>query len=440
MHRFNSREALAVSVTFAVLFSAAVLPVSVGWRISESSFDETRCYLPAITQMRANFPEVDLLRDSLSASPPGYTHLLAALSFVTGDSLPAHRAWHFALSLFGAIGLLWFVAIVARSTTLAVAALLPTVCSGYYLKNAGQLSTDNLALVLSVAVTALAMFGAASCRNAAFASLLGLCATYFRHVAAWTAAPLFAKGAVLWWTAERRAPHDRRRVVAWIIASVVVVLPLMVFVWAWGGLVPPRWARAHGSISLTPLVYCLSLCGLFAPFFLCSAALSRALKFNWRDVLWGALAGLAFFFISDTSPSYEAGRWGGPLWALADKLPHGEGRSFLFLPVAMLGAVCLAIAVRSLASRAPDQAFIWATAFSAWMLTGIPNRQVFHRYYEGPILAFFGLWLIAVLRGAGAPSPLARGILYALSAFLFLSGVYSLFTSVTGFVSPLAGR
>jgi hypothetical protein len=35
---------------------------------------------------------------------------------------------------------------------------------------------------------------------------------------------------------------------------------------------------------------------------------------------------------------------------------------------------------------------------------------------------------------------LARGILYALSAFLFLSGVYSLFTSVTGFVSPLAGR
>lgn len=440
-NRGSYREAFVASLIFALLFAAVVLPVSVGWRVAEASYDEMRCYLPAITQMRANFPSVDILRDSLSASPPGYTHLLAALSFVSGDSLPAHRAWHFALSLLGAAGLLWFVAFQARDNTLVVAALLPTVCSGYYLKGAAQLSTDNLALVLSVAVTALAMFGAPSCRNAALAGLLGVCATYVRHVAAWTAAPIFAKAVVLWWEGGGRLFSSRRHMVAWAIAAVAVVLPLVIFVWSWGGLVPPAWGgQARGSISLTPLVYCLSLCGLFAPFFLGVAALSRALKVSWQDALWGSLAGLAVFFLSETSPSYEAGRWGGPLWALAGKLPLFAGRSFLFLPAAMLGGVCLATAFRSLACRVPDQAFIWATAFAAWMFTGIPNRQIFHRYYEGPILAFLGLWLIALLCCLRAPSRAPRGILYALSAFLFLSGVYSLFTSATGFVTPIAGQ
>lgn len=434
------REALLASLIFALLFTSAVFPVSVGWRVSEASFDENRCYLPAITQMRGNFPSVDILRDSLSASPPGYTHLLAVLSFVSGNSLPAHRAWHFALSLLGAAGLLWFVAFFTRDHTLAVAALMPTICSGYYLKGAAQLSTDNLSLVLSVAVTALVMFGCASFRNAALSGFLGVCATYVRHVAVWTAVPIFARGAFIWWGKQRREPASRGLIFAWIIASLAVVLTVSVFVWSWGGLVPPIWARqAHGSISLTSLVYSFSLCGLFAPFFLAVAALSRGLKFNWQDVLWGSLAGLAIFLLSDTSPSYEAGRWGGPFWVLAGKLPVWEGRALFFLPCTMLGGVWLAIAIRSLSSRVPDQAFIWGAAFSAWMLTGIPNRQVFHRYYEGPILAFFGLWLIAVLRGADAPSPLARGILYALSAFLFLSGVYSLFTSATGFEAPLSG-
>lgn len=438
----SCREAFVVSLIFFLFFSAAVFPVAVGWRVAEASFDETRCYLPAITQMRENFPSVDILQDSLSASPPGYTHLLAALSFIGGDNLINHRAWHFAISLLGAVALMWFVAFLTRGHTLAVSALMPTICSGYYLKGAAQLSTDNLALVLSVAVTALVMFGCASYRNAALSGFLGVCATYVRHVAVWTAVPIFAKGALIWWGKQRREPSSRSLVAAWIIASLAVVLSVSVFVWSWGGLVPPIWARqAHGSISLTPLVYCLSLCGLFAPFFLSVAAFSRALKFSRRDVLWGSLVGLTLFLLSETSPSYEAGRWGGPLWAMAGKLPLFLGeRSLLFLPTTMLGGICLATALRSLACRVPDQAFIWATAFTAWMFTGIPNRQVFHRYYEGPILAFLGLWLIAVLRGSGAPSPSARGILYALSGVLFLSGVYSLFNSATGFVAPISGQ
>jgi len=436
----DSRETIVVLAIFTLFFGAAVLPVAVGWRVAEASFDEQRCYLPAITQMRANFPAVDILRDSLSANPPGYTHVLAGLSFLTGDTLPAHRAWHFVLSLLGALGLLWFAASLVRGTEMAVAALLPAICSGYYLKSAAQLSTDNLALVLSVAVTALALFGSSSGRTAALAGVLGALAVYIRHVTAWTAAPLFAKACVLWWQRSRADRSEKRRIVTWMLAAAAVVLPLVIFVWFWQGLVPPMWGRAHGSLSMAPLVYGLALCGVFGPVFLWAAYLSRSLDFRRADVLYGSVAGLVLFVFTETSPSYEAGRWGGPLWALAGKLPLWGDRSLLFLPFAMLGGAALAVAARSLASRMPARAFVWAFAFVAWMITGIPNRQVFHRYYEGPVLAFWGLWLIALLDSSQERSPATRAVLYGLSVLLLLSGAHSLLTSVTGFAAPISGQ
>jgi hypothetical protein len=418
-------------VVYAVLFLGVVLPVAVGWRAAEASFDEGRCYLPAITQLRAKFPSVDLLQDSLSASPPGYSHLLAFLSLVTGDSLLAHRAWHAVLSLLGALFLLWMAVRLTGHRTVAIAAMLPMLCSSYYLKSAAQLTTDNPALVLTFATLLLVFFAQDRPRSAFGAGALGLAGVWVRHNAIWLAAPMALKGLLLF----RR---NRPTASAWVIAAVAMLLLVAGFIWAWGGLVPPIWSRVQEAPSLSSLVYACALAGIFGVVFVFAGTRLDIRLSDLLAAVAGVAVGAGLFFLSDMAPSYEAGRFGGPLWALAGQIPLVAGRAYIFLPLAAAGAGLLALAAWRLFARSPAFGLLWTWSLCAWLATCIVNRQIFHRYYEGPILGFWGLWILLMARGDGARSTKSRcGWLYLLAVVLFAAGAYSMFTSPTGFVAPL---
>jgi hypothetical protein len=419
-------------VVYAVLFLGVVLPVAVGWRATEASFDEGRCYLPAITQLRAKFPSVDLLQDSLSASPPGYSHLLAFLSLATGDSLRAHRAWHAVLSLVGAIFVLWLAARLTGLQTVAVAAMLPMVSSSYYLKSAAQLTTDNLALALTFSALLLVFFAQDRPRSAFVAGALGLACVWVRHNAIWLAAPMALKSLLL---LSRR---NRPTAVAWVIAALAMLLVVAVFVWAWGGLVPPIWSRAHEAPSLSSLVYACALAGIFGAVFFPAGTRMDIRSSDLLVALAGVVVGAGLFLLSDMAPSYEAGRFGGPLWALAGQIPLVAGRAYIFLPLAAAGAGLLALAAWRLFARSPAFGLLWTSSLCAWLATGIVNRQIFHRYYEGPILGFWGLWILLMAFGDSARFAKSRCVLlYLLAAALFAAGAYSMLTSPTGFTAPL---
>lgn len=421
-----------VPVVYAVLFLAVVLPVAVGWRASEDSFDERRCYLPAITQMRAKFPSVDLLQDSLSASPPGYSHLLAGLSLVTGDSLRAHRAWHAVVSLAGALFLLWLAARLTGMQSTAVVAMLPMVCSGYYLKSSTQLTTDNPALVLSFAVLVFVFFAPERPRSAALAGVVGLAAVWVRHISVWLAAPMILKSLLVFY-------HKGRRVAGvWLVAALMMLLTVTGFVRAWGGLVPPLWSNAHGGLSLSSTVYALALAGIFGVAFLYANGRVKIRSSDAWAIAAGGITSVVAFFLADMTPSYEAGRFGGPLWLLAGKLLLVDGRAYMFLPLSAAGAGLLAFAAWRLYEKSPAFALLWVGSLGAWLATGIVNRQIFHRYYEGPVLGFWGLWILLMAFGdSGQRDKKRLGVLYLLAGLLFVSGAYSMFTSVTGFAVPL---
>jgi hypothetical protein len=422
-------------VFYAVVFMAAVLPVAAGLRATEASFDETRCYLPAITQLRDKFPWVDLLEDSLSASPPGYTHLLAGLSLATGDSIAAHRVWHAVISLLGALLLIWLVVRLTNLKGPTVAALLPMICSSYYLKNSTQLTTDNPAMILSFGVLAFVLFADERLRNAAFAFVLAAIAVYVRHISAWVAGPMMLKGITLYIGRKPAAA------LAWLIAAACVPLIVLVFVSAWGGLVPPRWAaQAHNGISLAAGVYCFSLIGIFGGFFIYAGIGWRLQRGDWWASTIGCFVGVLVFFLADTTPNYEAGRWGGPLWSVAEKLPLWNGRAYIFLPLTAIGGGLLTLAARRLFLVSPEKAILWGCALLSWLATGLVNRQIFHRYYESPILGFWGLWLLLILVGRrGAPSA-GTHALFLLAGALFAAGLYSILFSSTGFSAPLIDK
>jgi hypothetical protein len=434
----ESKIALLAFFAYVAVFVAVVFPAAVGWRAATPSFDESRCYLPAIAQMRRNFPAVDLLRDSMSASPPGYTHLLAGLSIFTGSSLPVIRGWHVVLSFSGAVFLLLFVGRLCGDTSLAIACMLPAVASGYYLKSSAQLTTDNLALVLGLSAATLVLFGANRPRNAMLTCLCGIAAVYVRQIWVWVAIPVAARALAQSWHSRRLRNNGS---LAWTVAAVGILAPLCLFIWSWHGLVPPLWSQTSGGLSGMPLIYCTALVGIYGGFYLSACADGVARKSDVLAFVCGSTVGVVLFFLIDSSPNYEAGRYGGYLWSLAGSLPVWGRRSYLFLPLSALGCGLLALAAWQLYEKSAAKAFLWSTTLAAWLATGLVNRQVFHRYYESPVLAFLGLWLLlSVADQTPAIGRRRLGILYGLSLLLMASGVYSILTSPTGFATPIVDR
>ena len=86
-------------VGLAVLFALLCLPLLVSDRVTNYTFDESNYHLPAIRQIRAHWPRLDLLADSLSATAPGYQYALATASFVTTSHRLPLRLVNFAVSL-----------------------------------------------------------------------------------------------------------------------------------------------------------------------------------------------------------------------------------------------------------------------------------------------------------------------------------------------------
>lgn len=405
---------------FAGLFLTLILPVSIYFRAGEINFDEARCYFPAIQQLRDKFPLVDLVKDSLSANPPGYTQLLAGLSLLSGESVPWLRFWHNLVSLVGACALLLLVGYLCRPNALLF--MLPVVLSPYYLKQACVISTDNIALALSGIALALLLFGNRNPWACVTVGLLAAGAIYVRQISAWLLAPILMTLLLTGKDAKGRRIQGILGLV--LVFCLVFVANLAVF---WQGLVSPRFQSAHAGLNLSGVVYGVSLLGLFAPFFFFKETLFPN-KNCQRPMIWAGSLGVLLFILAPTAPSYQDGRWGGVLWSLASRGPLIADRSLLFFPLLVFGCFSLVQIIHALYQEDKKRALIWCAGFFAWLATSIPNHQVFHRYFEGPVLLFLGV-------SACLLSETQKIKILILSATLLIISAYVLFFTDNGFSS-----
>jgi len=303
--------------------------------------------------------------------------------------------------------------------------MLPVVLSPYYLKQACVLSTDNIALALSGIALALLLFGNRNPWACVTVGLLAAGAIYVRQISAWLLAPILITLLVI-----ERDTEGRR--VQRILGLVLILCFVLIFqlVISWTGLVPPRFQSAHAGLNLSGVAYSVSLLGLFAPFFYSREIL--VLHNNWpKSLIWAGSLGALLFVVTPTVPSYQDGRWGGVLWSLASRGPLIADRSLLFLPLLVFGCFSLVQIIHAIYHADKKKALTWCAGFFAWLATSIPNHQVFHRYFEGPVLLFLGI--------AGSLAPLngkkTQPKTVILCMFFIMAAVYALYFTDNGFQS-----
>ena len=360
-----------------------IIQTSVGL---ENNHDEHLWHLPAIRQIASHWPSIDVVNDSLSASPPGYHWVLAGLSRLTGASLESLRLWN-ALISFALITSIY--AWLTRSMSSLDAALLtaPLATSNFIVKSSAWILTDNAGLLCATG-TLLALFVSPGKNHSAAASLLATFSILIRQINAWILAPLFIAPLIF----KRHLPTQ-----SWMFAGLksfaLIVIPLLVLSWLfveWQGLVPPQWRSQNVGLSTCPQAYLLALAAIILPFYLPQGSLMPA--HLYRERWWltiGASSGLLVALLTPTSPSYETGRWGGYLWSLAERMPVIADRSLFFLLLAPVGGALIILLFRDLiCAKKPHQALLWLASITAWSASLLVSRQVFHRYFEPTLLIF----------------------------------------------------
>ena len=408
----------------AIVFLAITLPVSVYFRSAERNYDENRCYFPAVEQLREKFPFVDLVEDSLSANPPGYTQLLAALSVLSGESTLSTRLWHTLICAAAATSVACAFKTAFGQTGYIYA--LPLVFSPYYLKQACVLSTDVIAVSLSGIAFLLLL--TSNTRSAAMLTAGGLSvlAIYCRHIAAWVLVPSAC-------VTMMRYFNRSSRIFVWpLVASMAFGCILLTwFVTSWDGFVPPRFQMQVAGGGLSGMIYAVALFAVFSPFFLRSEAwLEGRDDFNGMAV--AVIGGTTLFLLAPSTWNPNEGRWGGILWTIGRFSPAFWERALLFLPLSILGIYSFARVFRTLYSHRRESAFIWLAGFCGWLATTIPNHLAFHRYFEPPVLLFLGTASALIARET---PPVVFKRLLALTIILAFAGVLALYFTDNGFSS-----
>lgn len=382
------RAALGVIL---MVFTALVFPRLLDDSESNYSWDESKYHLPTIEAIDTHWPTLDLVNDCKSAIAPGLHYLLATVAQVTGPDQRAMRLTNFVIS----VGCLIFLFGKLKSLPLptAGAALACLAGSSFYLKSAAFVFTDNAALFAITLTLSMTLSLRAPNRIIGIAVLVSL-AIFIRQNSAWLLLLL------AWISVDRLRAHakwDRRFVK--IVSP--LILPLVTLLWliiSWRGLVPPAWQNAHyvsGFVTFSGALYALSLMGIYAGPFLWAAGRIPRSGSEIPKVVWlVAIVTFVVVLITPMNASEEDGRWGGYLWMLANHTLPDRAEFLVFSILAPIGAGASVLLFRSLSDKLGT---LWILAYSGWLISALPNRQVFQRYFEPVTIVFLILWLIHVV-------------------------------------------
>lgn len=369
----------------------------VALRVSAGSwgYDQDQSHLPTVEQFSSQWPAPGL-GDYRSTTGPGW-HLVLSLAHRAGAPLPMLRMMGVAAGAC-LVTVLWGVLRRRVGPAAAAAMALPLACSPFVLGSSAWVTTD-VPATLCMALALAALTAEARTRGFAAGAWAAL-ATSVRQPLAWLAVPTL-------WVAWRERSW---RLAAMALPPIGVLAALVI---VWGGLTPPAFRDLHArgaNPAAVPLM--LALAGAWGiPFVLAGGP-----RLPWVPALGGSLAALGIALSVPTSHLEAAGRWGGPIWQLVERMPAPGDRSLVLVPLAALGGACiLTLAVR--ASRAGQGAacstLLVALAMAA--LANAANSQAWQRYAD-PTLLLAIPWLASLgpHEGSGSRRLAAAGIAVAL--------------------------
>lgn len=377
------------AVTWLVLSMLASMGVS----SPRAAFDAEVYHLVVISEFATTWPLADV-SDYLSATTPGYHWFLAGVEAMGGSGA--------LLSVVGAgvgsllVGLVaWWLARESGWAWAGVGAL-PLAASVYVVQAGTSVLPDNAGWLFVVGVLALCLRSPTGLAWSGLGVLmLGLVLTRQSHV--WAVGVILMTG----WLGPMgtllpgrdRLAQKLGRTAAGFGAVVPAVAALAVFVWMWGGLVPPTFAgRGEGdhpnvsaSLSLAAPAYILMLIGLYTPFFAGWWWLGLRRRAGLAAVFGaaGALAGLVLALVADSTFSIEAGRNGG-YWQVIAMGPVVADRVSVVLAVlAVFGGAMAGVCAAALPAQ---RRWVLLVTLAGFASAQVVNANTWQRYYEPLVL------------------------------------------------------
>jgi Dolichyl-phosphate-mannose-protein mannosyltransferase len=413
-----SRYALLLAVPF--LIGIAVLK---GLTVEIDTFhgSDARVYqLPTILHFRHGLD----FADYPSAQTPLFHLVMAGWGKLVGFDLWRLRLLNVAIS-YGAV--LALLRLLRRTTGLADPAAfgltLAFALSPFFFGASFTLLTDNLATLF--ALLALERLDAYA-REGSPAAFTLACAAI--------AGAVLTRQSFLWLVAVAlfflvRRPIPLARLAAGGATLAVALAPLAALVVEWHGLVPPsadpascglctdRPGVGRDAFTLRAVGFTLAVLGLYAAVLLFPFLLRR-LRGVPRLALAGIVVAVVLLLIEPLEYIPIApGQLGdaGYLWKVSDHLPSVLGSSLVFWALVPLGAVAAA-----LLSRRAGRASLPTVYLGAFLLTALPVRLVYQKYFDPFMLLAVALYarppdFRRALDYAGVALVCVAGVAYALS-------------------------
>jgi hypothetical protein len=410
-------------VLLAAAFAAAVVPVAMfGHPATSEAADEAAAHLPTVLRFAGELPSPDL-RDYPSATGPGY-HLALAVASRLGAGITVLRLVSAAAGL-ALVLLAWRGAARWAGPGAAFALALPVLLSSYVLSGSAWLTTDVASVLLGSAIVATCAWRPPCLRTFAAIGMLLAAAVSIRQTNAFLALPVLLAGA-FGSPAGRAAspgeqwPGDEPRSWGRLGMAALAVLPgalvLAALTVTWGGLTPPHFRELHDQgASPVAFPYGLALVGAWACFLMLPLVAEFVDTVRRRPAAVLVPAGLAAALASvpESSWSREAGRWGGPLWTLVERVPAIAGRSPLIVLGAAGGAAALSVLwIRAAQVGRGRHASVVVAALLGLFAGQCGNTQVWERYFDPAILVSLA-WLAAMGLGPRRPHSTSRAVVGA---------------------------
>jgi hypothetical protein len=389
------RDALAV-VTLLAATLALTLPAILAGALGPKAHDHRFFHLPLVREWAAVWPLVDL-SDYNSATGPLYHWLMAGAARIVGlgsgeeTSVPLQTT----SALFA-----WTLACVVylgarrRSDPLfAMACGVPVLLSPYVLGNAIWMMTDNLSLTLIAISIGLAAFGSVESGSRFLTGAAAALAVATRQINLWLLAPLAAS----WWLG------GRRNTLAVLGAAVLPCAVLLGFVLLWKGLVPPRFRTLHASgTNPAAIGYTLTLIAAYGVCLLPAVVDGARRLAARRGTLFAiSIAGAMLAALGPSDASLEAGRNGGWLWTLVERMPLVADRSVVLLFGGSAGLIVIAALFLELEpAGGKHTALVLLAALAGFIAAHVANAQIFQRYYD-PMVLLTLVWLATTLPKRG---------------------------------------
>ncbi|HMZ51649.1 MAG TPA: hypothetical protein PK988_05240 [Candidatus Sumerlaeota bacterium] len=384
----NARNRVLWLVVTALLYAALTWPVILSGITGPGgpARDETNYHLPVLRQFLSQWPHPEL-GDYPSALAPGYYLFLAGIGQTLGDGLHFFRL---VTGLFALGSVLLLQAFVPSRVSAAHAFViaLPLMALPITLRSGMWLLTDFPAFFLITLGLGLAMTSAGKIRQLAAAAIAIFCAIYFRQISAWAIAPVAV--AVL-----QSRDNLKLRIALMVMLVLLPAAILVKFHQLWGGLTPPAFQTRYQRPNPAAIMMVLSYLGIVTPFFIAaSPSLVRRVRWNSPAVVACATVGLIASVAWPTAYNLTEGRSGGPLWSIAQRLPSLAGRSIMFPPLAIMGAVGLFALWNGARSQRP-RATMLVVALVAMMAAHATIHEAYERYYQPPIMLLCA-WLFSL--------------------------------------------